>query len=247
MTAVWDHSTHEQGTLLVLLALADHAHDDGTGARPSNATIQKKSRLKERQVRYALRALEASGEIVPDGRHSSGATIYRIVLPGIGGQLLPGANTAPQQPTAPPPGNPVPLDPGSGVPPNRPLTVNEPSEPPLSPPKGKAKRAKAIDPVMEIREQMRSWAHEHGFTNADIERETTKFLDHFTANGKPMKDWDAAWRNWMRRSREFAPRASPNGKAAGLTYYEDPEEVRLAKLESERQRKLAEQRRGARA
>lgn len=62
------------------------------------------------------------------------------------------------------------------------------------------------------------------FTQADIKTEIVKFRDHFKANGKPMKDWSAAWRNWMRRSREFGPaRASPNG-SNGLK----PEERRPA-------------------
>ena len=39
----------------------------------------------------------------------------------------------------------------------------------------------------------------------DFRLEHAKFCDHFAANGKPMKDWDAAWRNWMRRATQFAP------------------------------------------
>lgn len=39
----------------------------------------------------------------------------------------------------------------------------------------------------------------------DTQAEHEKFTDHFRANGKPMKDWSAAWRNWMRRAGEFAP------------------------------------------
>lgn len=42
--------------------------------------------------------------------------------------------------------------------------------------------------------------------NVDLAGEHRKFSDHFTANGKPMKDWDAAWRNWMRRAPQYAPR-----------------------------------------
>lgn len=39
--------------------------------------------------------------------------------------------------------------------------------------------------------------------------EFEKFRDHFRANGKRMKDWEAAWRNWKRRAPEFAARGSP--------------------------------------
>lgn len=39
--------------------------------------------------------------------------------------------------------------------------------------------------------------------------EFEKFRDHFRANGKRMKDWEAAWRNWKRRAPEFSARGSP--------------------------------------
>ena len=43
----------------------------------------------------------------------------------------------------------------------------------------------------------------------DLRAEHVKFTDHFTANGKTMKDWNAAWRNWMRRSSEFTSNRRP--------------------------------------
>jgi hypothetical protein len=45
---------------------------------------------------------------------------------------------------------------------------------------------------------------EQEYSEEELERETPKFRDHFLANGKPMTDWSAAFRNWMRRSREYA-------------------------------------------
>ena len=39
----------------------------------------------------------------------------------------------------------------------------------------------------------------------DFRLEHAKFRDHYKSNGKAMKDWDATWRNWMRRAKEFAP------------------------------------------
>ena len=39
----------------------------------------------------------------------------------------------------------------------------------------------------------------------DFRLEHAKFRDHYKSNGKAMKDWDATWRNWMRRVKEFAP------------------------------------------
>lgn len=41
----------------------------------------------------------------------------------------------------------------------------------------------------------------------DLEREKAKFRDHFVAHGKPLADWDAAFRNWLRKANDFAPGA----------------------------------------
>jgi len=71
MTWVWEHSTHKEGSLLVLLAIADIADDEGK-AWPSIARIAAKARLSERQTQYILRSLETSGELSVDrggGRH----------------------------------------------------------------------------------------------------------------------------------------------------------------------------------
>ena len=48
---------------LVLIGLADHAHDDGSEARPSVATLARYARCSERTVHTKLRMLEAAGLI----------------------------------------------------------------------------------------------------------------------------------------------------------------------------------------
>jgi hypothetical protein len=81
-----------------------------------------------------------------------------------------------------------------------------------APAKPKTKRASQMTDDWRVGEDDRVWAIQNGFEPQWVDRETEKFVDHFKATGKPMKDWDAAWKNWMRRSREFGPaRASPNG------------------------------------
>lgn len=88
---VFEHSeVAHRGDLLVLLVLADHAHDDGTGAYPSVMTIARKARLSERGAQYALRRLEKVGAIVSVGVNLQTKTVeYRL--------LLGGALTAPVQ------------------------------------------------------------------------------------------------------------------------------------------------------
>ncbi|MBB3806388.1 hypothetical protein FHR51_002540 [Xanthomonas arboricola] len=52
------------GEMLLALALADHAHDDGTHIYPSIALLAAKTRQSERSVQYQLRRMEASGWLI---------------------------------------------------------------------------------------------------------------------------------------------------------------------------------------
>jgi hypothetical protein len=62
MTRVWDLSAASGGELLVLLALADFADDDGY-SYPTPAQVAEKARLSDRQVRTVLASLEERGEL----------------------------------------------------------------------------------------------------------------------------------------------------------------------------------------
>jgi pyocin large subunit-like protein len=73
--------TTRKGDLLVLLVLADHAHDDGGGAYPSVATIARLARMTDRGVQKALTHLRDAGLIAAEGRTPSGTTIYRLATP----------------------------------------------------------------------------------------------------------------------------------------------------------------------
>ena len=47
--------------MLLALALADHAHDDGSSVRPSVRHLAEKTRQSERAVQYQIRNMEAEG------------------------------------------------------------------------------------------------------------------------------------------------------------------------------------------
>lgn len=64
------------------------------------------------------------------------------------------------------------------------------------------RRAKALAPDWQPSPENQS-KNLSGYPASVLNEELEKFRDHFTANGKPMKDWDAAFRNWMRRRGEF--------------------------------------------
>ena len=63
MTEVWKHARHEGGTLLVLLAMADVADDDGGRIFQRIEKLAAKARLSKRATQNALRRLEADGVI----------------------------------------------------------------------------------------------------------------------------------------------------------------------------------------
>lgn len=85
MTYVWEHSTHRGSALLLLLAIADMADDNGD-CYPGVARLAKKTRMTERNTQKLLQSLAQSNELKIDynqGTHTrSGYTnLYTVVLP----------------------------------------------------------------------------------------------------------------------------------------------------------------------
>lgn len=64
MSAVFDRYPVGGGEMLLALALADHAHDDGTNVYPSVGKLAEKTRQSERTVQYQLRKMQAAGWLV---------------------------------------------------------------------------------------------------------------------------------------------------------------------------------------
>ena len=98
MTKVWDTSLAAEGCLLVLLAIADFADDDGR-AFPSVPKLAKKARLSERQTQCALRRLEEIGELKIFKRRLDhggwGSSAYQVLTPSAVSAPPPGAISAP--------------------------------------------------------------------------------------------------------------------------------------------------------
>lgn len=77
---VLKHSEARQGERLVLIVLADHARDDGSGAWPAHATIAQEARLSERQVIRCLANLERDGHIARQGHSRAGTNVWAIQM-----------------------------------------------------------------------------------------------------------------------------------------------------------------------
>ncbi len=92
---VWANSRHSGTELLMLLAIADFADDDGQ-AYPSVAGLAEKCRMKARNANYILTALQASGELaVRYNAGPRGKNLYHIVFaamsrPALSGEPLQG-------------------------------------------------------------------------------------------------------------------------------------------------------------
>lgn len=81
MAWVWEYAQVKSGTLLVLLALADFAHDDGGGAYPSMDTLARKARLEVRHTQAVVKRLEGMGYIRVDyaeGPHN--VNVYTVLM-----------------------------------------------------------------------------------------------------------------------------------------------------------------------
>jgi Helix-turn-helix domain len=82
MTQVWERSQHKGTELLLMLAIADNANDQGL-AYPSKKTLAKKTRLSVRQVQRLIQVVARSRELqVSVGTGPRGCNEYRIHLGG---------------------------------------------------------------------------------------------------------------------------------------------------------------------
>jgi len=78
-----------------------------------------------------------------------------------------------------------------------------PDPPPEPPPPAKPKRKQPLPDDFAVTDAMRAWFAEQGFGFA-LQGEHERFCDYWRGRGEPMKDWEAVWRNWMRKAADFA-------------------------------------------
>lgn len=175
--------------LLVLLRLADHAHDDGK-CWPSQATIAKKIGLSERCVRDALKALEEAGLIVRERRNIGAERTSDMIILVLTETIL----------FADQPANSV-VDTNRQILPKRPAksagkTSIEPSK------KRSAARTRgsrlAADWVLP--DEGRAHAIDKGIDPDAVDVLAEAFHNHWLARAGEkgvMLDWPACWRTWV--------------------------------------------------
>lgn len=81
MQAVWRKSGAKGNARLILLAIADYAHDDGSNAYPSVATLMQKTLLSERTIQNNISELKNAGELeVKPKAGPRGVNLYTVVV-----------------------------------------------------------------------------------------------------------------------------------------------------------------------
>src|SRR5262245_14590562 len=82
LSYVWEHSQHKGNELLIMLAIADFADDDGTHAYPSIERLAKKTRMTPIRCQKCLTKLEVSEELTgwrkagPKGTHLHSINLF---------------------------------------------------------------------------------------------------------------------------------------------------------------------------
>ncbi|QVQ51320.1 hypothetical protein J4H86_21260 [Spiractinospora alimapuensis] len=75
------------------------------------------------------------------------------------------------------------------------------------------RRARRIPPDFAATTLMRDWATANA-PGVDVDRETAAFIDHAHSKGRALKDWEAGWRNWIRKAAEWQ---QPHQRAVGAS------------------------------
>jgi DNA-binding transcriptional ArsR family regulator len=85
---VWKNSDvlEDQHELLIMLALASYAHDDGSNVFPMVETLAQKCKMSDRQARYVLKRLRERGLIERVERLYRGPWKYRMCLDALEGK-----------------------------------------------------------------------------------------------------------------------------------------------------------------
>lgn len=181
--------------LAILLVISSHVGPNGYAL--SQALIAQESGCSLATVKRVLTLLRERGllTVVPTFRGPErGPNLYRLAF-DIGPGMSPSDRGASQ---SEPPG----------------LTERAPrsdrareEEPREEEPVLARKRATAAPDRLPLSPRMEQWWAENEIAGVEPIAETRAFLDYWRARGGTFIDWEAAWRNWMRKAK---PHHQPN-------------------------------------
>lgn len=205
MSKIWKCGPPETGARFVLLALADHANDDGV-CYPSAARIAEKCCMSVRGVRRLVKQLADGGWITVDGNAGPrGCNVFTIHSEPLT-QCHPDTVSPLTQTTAPP--DTVSPEPSKNH-------HNPPSPAGKTPPRGSR-----LPEDWKPGEQQIAYAIAQGIPENDIDHVAASFADYWISKaGKDARktDWNRVWQRWVREDATRRPgRRSPgSGVGAG--------------------------------
>lgn len=198
--------------LRILLVLADHADTKGEGAFPSQKRLCALTGYSRRTVQETIKDLEAEGLIHRGDQRlvSHIAANYRPIVWDLGmdAQNDRGAKTTPLKKQETDAQNTAPLGAQSGAQKNDGrgairgavcLRTEPNKEEPFKEPRESNARARKIGDWKPTPEHRALAAR----LNLDCEAEAAKFTDQALDQGTLSADWDARFRNWLRRGHEL--------------------------------------------
>lgn len=198
MAAVFEQSQSKGSARLVLLAMANEAHSDGslTAYKRSRSHLEQLTNLDYETIRRAIHTLVDLGELVVlvagAGRKSSD---YLLVLPGLGvTPLIESPRDEGADPSESPPRDlnvrgQTPPDEGSIIP-------FSPVLPPVSPVgASQAKRKTQLPADFKLNDDDIAYALTK-MPPAAVDGQLEQFINHHGSKGNRMLDWRLAWRTW---------------------------------------------------
>lgn len=219
------------GQRLTLVSLGEWANDEGI-CWPSHDTIARRVGVSRRQVIRIIEQLEEKGIVVRVERKQH-SNVYQLRCDIAMSHVTSRADVADVTPmthqdvTSSAPDvtsstsrcdiamSPEPLEP--------------PIEPPIEPPViAHAKKACQLPDGYGPPVELVQWAvRDLGLASGDVWMETDKFRDYHLSKGSLFKDWNAAWRNWMRKAVEYGAQRRTVPAGNGGQVLSEFDELRL--------------------
>ena len=209
--AVWRHSKATGRTKLILLAIADHQGEQG--AWPSISTLAKMTNSSERSVKRDIQDLQAMGELKVEvqkapmsGKYKT--NLYWVTLPdidydlGVTDRHPSDSGVTNQAARGDKSGN-------LGVTHDGTQTLNRN----LKETEGKNSSYKPSKQLVnELSEK---------YPGLDLKECWESMMDYCAANGKSYRDWDAAYRNWVRKEWQWSDKGKQQANQKDTRAYLD--------------------------
>ena len=183
--------------LRLYAVLARYADNDDLTAYPGRSTLAKRMRCHRATVDRAVEELQELGAItkrkrVKDGKYQSSIYTIRRASPSRTGAPTPVApmQPPPVAPVQPPPSHPCDIE-------LEPMNV-EPVRTRTERTSNKTAVPQSWQPETEIIRELQD-----KFPKIQVTDQVDTFLDYHRAKGSKFVDWNAAFRNWIRRAEKY--------------------------------------------